>query len=113
MYGVAANRRWHSAAIDQVMKKRYADKYQNIPIPMVSDPESDPRDKDYTSEEMLRAMDDMPAFSMFIKGNTFESLVAQRQKREELAEARVQEAGRLKAERWINATWPSVCSLSP
>ena len=26
MYGVAANRRWHSAAIDQVMKKRHEDK---------------------------------------------------------------------------------------
>ena len=62
---------------------------------------------------MLRAMDDVLALSMFIKGNTFESLVAQRQKREELAEARVQEAGRLKAERLINATWPFVCSLSP
>ena len=31
---------------------------------------------------------------MFIKGNTLESLAAERQKREELAEARAQEAGR-------------------
>ena len=58
MYGVAAYQRWHSdpAAIDQVMKERYEDKYRNIPILAVSDPsddsseedvESDPQDKDY------------------------------------------------------------------
>ena len=133
MYGAAAYKCWHSgAAIDQVMKERYEDKYRNIPT-LISEPsddrgeedaESDPQDKDHRpsgskqrkehySEGLLRAMDDVLALSMFIKGNTRESLAAERQKREELAEARAQEAGRLKAQQWVNATWPSVCSLSP
>ena len=130
MYGAAAYKCWHSgAAIDQVMKERYEDKYRYIPT-LISessdrgeeDAESDPQDKDHqpsdskrrkahyrstASEDLLRAMDDVLALSMFIKGNTPESLAAERQKREELAEARAQEAGRLKAQQWVNATWAS------
>ena len=119
MYGVAAYQHWHSGtAIDQVMKKRYEEKYRNISILTVSDPSNDRSEEDVEHEEepfsegMLRAMDDVLALSMYMKGNTRESLAAERQKREELAEARAQEAGRVKAERWVNETWPSVCSLS-
>ena len=47
---------------------------------------------------MLRAMDEVLALLMFIKGNTVELLAVERQKEEELAEAHSQEAGRLKPE---------------
>ena len=136
-YGAAAYKLWKGGpAIAQVMGKRH-EKYRNIPRrPTVPDPSydngeedvaSDPQDEDYrspsskhrkeryrstTSEGMLRAMDDVLALSMWMKGHTRESLAAERQKRQELAEARAQEAGRLKAQQWVNASflqsWTSV-----
>jgi hypothetical protein len=125
MYGAAAYKHWRSGPILQVLQERHA-KYRNLlPHPSVPDPsydnseEDDPQDKDYrppggkhrkehyrstTSEGMLRAMDDVLTLSMWIKGNTRESLAAERQKRAELAEAHAQESGRLKAQEWINAS---------
>ena len=105
------------------MKEHYEDTYQSITssIPMApdlsddsgeEDVPSDPQDKDYQppskhrkthyrstmSKDMLCAMDEVFALSMFMMGNTVQSLAAERQKEEELAEARSQEAGRLKPE---------------
>ena len=130
MYGAAAYKHWQGGpAIAQVMNERHED-YLKIPsCPTDPDPSydngeediaNDSQDEDYgpsgskhrkehyrstTSDGMLRAMDDVLALSMWIKGNTRESLAAERQKREELAEARAQEAGRLKAQQWVNASF--------
>jgi hypothetical protein len=129
MYGAAAYKHWHSGpAIDQVMKECHGDKVRDIPhiptVPYLSDPSSedaasDSQDEDYRpsgsthrrahyrstmSEGMLHAMDQVLALSMWVKGNTVESLAAERQKRQELAEAHAQEAGRLKVQQWVNMT---------
>ena len=124
MYGVAAYRLWcGGGGIDEVMRKRFADRYQSIPppVPELSDgsddgsDHEDPHDGDYEpngrrrgkhhrsnmSDEMLRAMDNMLALSMFMKGTTPQAMAAERQRREEEEELRAQEASRAKAELWV------------
>jgi hypothetical protein len=126
-YGVAAYQRWHGGQdIDQMMKDRFAEKYESIPCPPLSDlsaesdvgsEREDPHDdcepnrqrsgkhrRSSMSDGMLRAMDDVLALSRFMKGITTEEIAAKRQRREEEEERRAQENGQEKVERWRRQT---------
>ncbi|KAF8345348.1 hypothetical protein F5887DRAFT_1191862 [Amanita rubescens] len=132
MYGVAAYQRWGTGQdINEVMQQRFADRYKSIPIPAASpyssdgysSSEPDDPDDDYTpnrqprgrnhstkmSDGMLRAMDNVLALSMLIKGTTPEFMAAERQRREEAEELRAKEAGRVKVQQWMEG---SPCVLS-
>jgi hypothetical protein len=61
------------------------------------------------SDEMLRAMDEVLAISMLLKGTTPELMAAERQRQEEADELRAMEAGRVKVQQWMQS---STCVLS-
>ncbi len=133
MYGVAAYRRWGSGQdVKEVMQQRFAERYKSIPIPPASpyssegdsSPEpDDPDDNNYQpnrqprgrnhsskmSDAMLRAMDDVLALSMLVKGTTPELMATERQRREEAEELRAKEASRVKVQQWKQS---SLCVLS-
>ena len=127
MYGVAAYRRWGSGQdIKEVMEQRFAERYKSIPIPPASpyssegdsssepdDPDNDdykpnrqPRGRNHSSnmsDGMLRAMDNVLALSMLLKGTTPELMAKERQKREEAEELRAKEVSRVKVQQWIQS----------
>lgn len=127
MYGVAAYRCWGSGQdIEEVMQQRFAEHYENIPIPPASLPSSDgdsssesvddddeykpnrrPRGRNHRSnmsDGMLRAMDNVLALSMLLKGTTPELMAAERQRREEAEELRAKEASRVKVQQWMQSS---------
>ena len=132
MYGIAAYQRWGSGQdIKEVMQQRFAEHYKSIPIPPASpyssegdsSPErDDPDDDDYQpdrqprgrnrssnmSDGMLRAMDDVLALSMLVKGTTPALMATERQRREEAEELRAKEASRVKVQQWKQS---SLCVL--
>ncbi|KAK0495721.1 hypothetical protein EDD18DRAFT_1287147 [Armillaria luteobubalina] len=129
VYGVAAFKRWAGGpGVEKMMKARFEALYKSIPpLPRSSSPEfsddnisdDDPNDADcelkpsgtgnkhrrhhrcHTSDSMLRAMDTVLALSMYIKGNTLESLAAERERYMEEAELRAQEASSVKVKQWL------------
>jgi hypothetical protein len=134
MYGVAAYRRWGSGQdIEEVMQQRFLERYESIPIPPASPHSSDsdgssapdgpgdddsdlpnrqPRRRNHSStmsDEMLRAMDNVLALSVLLKGTTPELMAAERQRREEAEELRAKEASRVKVQQWMQS---SPCVLS-
>lgn len=136
MYGVAAYQRWGSGQdIKGVMEQRFVELYKSIPIPPVSPHSSDsdssqepddpndgdiphrhPRRRNHTSkmsDGMLRALDNVLALSMLLKGITPESMAAERQRREEAKELRAKEASRVKVQQWMQISeFPCVLSLT-
>jgi hypothetical protein len=132
-YGVAAYRRWGGGQeIKEVMQQRFAGCYKSIPIPPASPHSSDgdsssepddPDDDDYIpnrqprgrnhsvnmSDEMFRAMENVLALSMLLKGTTPELMATERQRREEAEELRASEASRVKVQQWMQS---SPCVLS-
>jgi hypothetical protein len=147
MYGVAAYKRWCSSeGIDEVMWQRFADyfagQYQSIPISPVpalsygsnnGSDNDDPNSGDYgpngrrrgkhhrpgMSDGMSRAMENMLALSMFMKGTNPQAMAAERQSREEEEERRAQEASRTKVEVWMRQstvpcaqTWMPRCAMT-
>jgi len=133
MYGVAAYRRWGSGQdMKEVMQQRFAERYKSIPIPSASprssgsdsssepdDPDEDnyipngqPRGRNHSSnmsDGMLRAMDNVLALSILLKGTTPELMAKERQRREEAEELRAKEASRVKVQQWIQSS-PRVLS---
>ena len=133
MYGIAAYRRWGSGQdIKEVMQQRFAQRYKSIPIPPASPPSSDsdsssepddPDDDDYIpnrqlrgrnhssnmSDGMLRAMVNVLALSMLLKGTTPELMAKERQRPEEAEELCAKEASRVKVQQWIQS---APCVLS-
>lgn len=125
MYGVAAYRCWGSGQdIKEVMLTRFAESYESIPIPptpphasendSASEPD-DPNDDNYipprgrnhsskASNEMLRAMDNVLALSMSLKGTTPESIAAERERQEEAEELRAKEASQVKVQQWMQSS---------
>jgi hypothetical protein len=124
MYGVAAYKRWGGGqVINRAMQQRFAEHYQNIPIPPASPPSSsddgsendDPNDPDYQrntrprgryhrskmSDGMLRAMDDVLLLSRLLKGQSPQSIAAEQQRQEEAADLRAMEASRAKVQQWM------------
>ena len=125
MYGAAAYQRWGAGqGIDEVMRRRFSERYESIPIPPPSPPSSgsdplgesdDSRDRDYApraakrvryhttkmSAGMLQAMDNMRALSMLLKGTTPDAIAAERQRREEEEELRAREASQVKVLEWM------------
>ncbi|KAK0473585.1 hypothetical protein IW261DRAFT_1569645 [Armillaria novae-zelandiae] len=129
VYGVAALKRWSRGPdVEKMMREHFEAVYESIaPRPRPSPPEfsdddirdDDPNDGDYepqrsgtgikhrrrhmdkTSDSMLRAMDTVLALSMYIKGNTLESLAAERERAMEEAELRAQEASSEKVKQWL------------
>ncbi|KAK0473584.1 hypothetical protein IW261DRAFT_1503657 [Armillaria novae-zelandiae] len=129
VYGVAALKCWSKGPdVEEMMRERFESLYESIPPPPhPSSPESNdddipdddrndsnyepPRSRtgskhrrrhaDNTSDSMLRAMDLVLALSMYIKGNTLESLAAERERATEEAELRAREAGSAKAKQWL------------
>ena len=125
MYGAAAYRRWGAGqGIDEVMRRRFSEHYESIPIPSPSPPSSgsdprsesdDSRDSDYVppaaprvrhhrsemSAGMLQAMDDIRALSMLLKGTTPDAIAAERQRQEEEEELRAREASEAKVLEWM------------
>ncbi|KAF8957264.1 hypothetical protein BDZ97DRAFT_1670266 [Flammula alnicola] len=131
MYGVAAFKRWPGGSqFQQIMKDRFEEHYKSIP-PRPWSPsghssddevlDGDPADPDYrpgqgaasggkhrrrhhchASKGMLRAMDGVLGLSMFIKGNTRQSLAADRERRMKEGELQAQEAGRAKVDQWLH-----------
>jgi hypothetical protein len=61
------------------------------------------------SNGMLRAMDNILALSMLLKGTTPELMATERQRREEAEELRANEASRVKVQQWLQS---SPCVLS-
>jgi hypothetical protein len=133
MYGVAAHRHWGSGQdIKEVMQQRFAERYESIPIPAPphpSDSDSSSRsgdhdDDDYIphgqprgrnhssnmSDGMLRAMDNVLALSMLLKGTTPESMAKERQRQAEVEQLRAEAASRVKVQQWIQR---SPCVLLP
>ncbi|KAK0187364.1 hypothetical protein F5146DRAFT_1064573 [Armillaria mellea] len=128
VYGVTALKRWSGGPdVDKMMQEHFKVLYESIPRPPrpssePSDddiPDDDPNDDDYdpqrssigskhrrrhtdpTSDSMLHAMDIVLALSMWIKGNTWESLAAEHERAMEEAELRAREAGSAKAKQWL------------
>ncbi|KAI0289893.1 hypothetical protein B0F90DRAFT_1791095 [Multifurca ochricompacta] len=117
MYGVAAYRRWGSGQdIKEVMKQRFAECYKSIPIPPASPHSSDsdsssesrqPRERNHNpnmSDGMLRAMDNVLALSMLVKGTTPELMAIERQRQEEAEELCAKEASRVKVQEWMQSS---------
>ncbi|KAF8964218.1 hypothetical protein BDZ97DRAFT_1660573 [Flammula alnicola] len=130
VYGVAACKRWPGGSqFQQIMKDRFEEHYKSIPPRPLSPsghssdeeaPAGDPADPDYrlgqgaaggkhqrrhhchASKEMLRAMDGVLGLSMFIKGNTRQSLAAERERRMKEGALRAQEASRAKVDQWLH-----------
>ncbi|KAK0479976.1 hypothetical protein EDD18DRAFT_1312405 [Armillaria luteobubalina] len=123
VYGVAAFKRWAGGPdVETMMQERFEALYESIP-PLLRpfSPEFnnddisdvDPNDTSvtgskhrrhhrcHTSDSMLHAMDTVLALSMYIKGNTFESLAAERERSMKEAELRAQEAGSAKVKEWL------------
>ena len=101
MYGVAAYRRWGSGQeIKELMGQRFTECYESIPRPPAPPHTSDDNDQDM-SPEMLQAMDDILALSMFIKGTTPELMAVERQRRAEVEESRAKEASKMKVQQWM------------
>ena len=123
MYGVAGYRRWGiGQEIKELMQQRFMESYESIPIPPApphtsddSDMESDDSNnlscplmekkkqrKKHSdmSPEMLRAMDDILALSMLMKGRTPKSMAAEAQRRVEADELRAKEVSKLKVQQW-------------
>ena len=63
------------------------------------------------SDGMLRAMDNVLALSMLLKGTTPQLMAAERQKQEEAEEVRVKAASCAKVQQWMQ-TSESPCVLS-
>ena len=61
------------------------------------------------STGMLQAMDDIMVLSMLLKGITPEAMAAERERQQEEAELRAQEASRVKVLEWMQS---DVCSPS-
>ena len=62
------------------------------------------------SDEMHRAMDNVLALPMLLKGTTLELMATERQRREEAEELRAnEEASRMKVQQWMQST-PCVLS---
>ncbi|KAK0462194.1 hypothetical protein IW261DRAFT_1348408 [Armillaria novae-zelandiae] len=128
VYGVAALKRWSRGPdVEKMMREHFEAVYESIPprprpSPEFSDDDirdDDPNDDDYepqrsgtgskhrrrytdkTSDSMLRAMDTVLALSMYVKGNTLESLAAERERCTEEAELRAQEASSEKVKQWL------------
>jgi hypothetical protein len=134
MYGVAAYRCWGSGQdIKEVMQQRFAERYKSIPIPPGAphssgsngssrsddtgdgdyNPKRQPRGRNHSpkrSDKMLRAMDNVLALSMLLKGTTPELMAEERQRQEEVKELRAKEASRVKVQQWIQS---SPCVLLP
>ena len=128
MYGVAAYRRWGSGqGIKEVMEQYVVEHYKSIHIPQASPYSSDsdsfsgpasddPSDGDYRprrrernhsakwSDGMLRAMDEVLAFSMLLKGTTPQLMAAERQRQEEAEELRARKASQVKVQQWLQSS---------
>jgi hypothetical protein len=137
MYGVAAYRHWGGGQdIKEMMQHCFTEHYKSIPIPPASLPSSDnnsspesnnldndddeykpnrqPRGRNHSSnmsDGMLRAMDNVLAFSMLLKGTTPELMAAERQRREEAEELHAKEASRVKVQQWMQSS-PDIGSQS-
>ncbi|KAK0490320.1 hypothetical protein IW261DRAFT_1387622 [Armillaria novae-zelandiae] len=123
VYGVAAFKRWAGGpGVEKMMQERFEVHYKSIPrLPRPSSPEfsdndiSDDHHNDtsvtgskhrrhhrcHAPDSMLHAMDTVLALSMYIKGNTFESLAAERERHMKEAELREREAGSAKVKEWL------------
>ena len=127
MYGIAAYLRWGSGQdIEEVMRHRFTESYESISIPPVPVPRDDddgdddeyipnrqPRSRNRgskMSDGMLRAMDNVLALSMLLKGTTPQLMAAERQKQEEAEEVRVMAASCTKVQQWMQ-TSESPCVL--
>ncbi|KAK0187236.1 hypothetical protein F5146DRAFT_767916 [Armillaria mellea] len=99
VYGVATLKRWSGGPdVEKMMQEHFEDVYKSIP-PL---PRKHRRcHTDQTSDSMLHAMDTVLALSMYVKGNTWESLAAERERAMEEAELRAQEAGSVKVKQWL------------
>ena len=129
MYGIAAYLCWGSGQdIKEVMRHRFTESYEPIPIPPApvrDDDDDDDDDDEYVpnrqprsknrcskmSDGMLRAMDNVLALSMLLKGTTPQLMAAERQKQEEAEEARAKAASCAKVQQWMRSS-KSPCVLS-
>lgn len=133
MYGAAAYKHWGAGkCIVEIMQNRFSAHYKSIPMPPPSptsssssspgddsgdgDFEPRPRRRHYKSgmsTEMLQAMDGIHQLSMWVKGTTPEAMAAERQRREEDEELRVQKAGQVKALEWLQSDVRSLSYHTP
>ncbi|KAH9062560.1 hypothetical protein EDB83DRAFT_2315423 [Lactarius deliciosus] len=108
VYGVAAYNQWNSRRPDKtvhrVMRNYRKEHYINIPAVEPS-PRTDNYDGHYistrTGDVMAKAMDDLNAFLMFVRGITPEEAAKRREKRMEEEELKAQEAIRSKVMEWM------------
>jgi hypothetical protein len=132
VYGIAAYKQWNSRrpdkAVHRVMENYRKGHYINIPAGP-SDESDEVRDPAYvpgnlvdchdpdhppttssrytstrTGDEMAKAMDDLNAFLMFVRGITPEEAAKRREKRMEEEELKAQEASRSKVMEWMKTT---------
>ncbi|KAH8988298.1 hypothetical protein EDB86DRAFT_2051219 [Lactarius hatsudake] len=108
VYGVATYNQWNSRRPDKtvhrVMGKYRKEHYINIPAVEPSPP-TDNYDGHYistrTGDVMTKAMDDLNAFLMFVRGITPEEAAKRGEKRMEEEELKAQEASRSKVMEWM------------
>jgi hypothetical protein len=122
VYGITTYKQWNSRrpdkAVHRVMENYRKGHYINIPAIEPSPPTDnfDCQDPDHppttssrytstrTGDEMAKAMDDLNAFLMFVRGITPEEAAKRREKRMEEEELKAQEASRSKVMEWMRTT---------
>ena len=137
-YGISAYLRWGSGQdIEEVMWHRFIESYESIPIPPAPVPHDDdddgdggddnddddddeyipnrqPRSRNHgskMSDGRIRAMDNVLALSMRLKGITPQLMAAERQKQEEAEEVCAKAASCAKVQQWMQSS-ESMCVLS-
>ncbi|KAH9033776.1 hypothetical protein EDB85DRAFT_2073737 [Lactarius pseudohatsudake] len=111
VYGIAAYNQWNSRRPDKtvhsVMRNYHKEHYINIPA-IEPSPPTDNYEGHYistrTGDVMAKAMDDLNAFLMFVRGITPEEAAKRREERMEEEELKAQEASRSKVMEWMRST---------
>ncbi|KAH9022934.1 hypothetical protein EDB84DRAFT_1274435, partial [Lactarius hengduanensis] len=111
VYGIAAYNQWNSRRPDKtvhsVMGNYHKEHYINIPA-IEPSPPTDNYEGHYistrTGDVMAKAMDDLNAFLMFVRGITPEEAAKRREERMEEEELKAQEASRSKVMEWMRTT---------
>ncbi|KAH9008766.1 hypothetical protein EDB84DRAFT_1671824 [Lactarius hengduanensis] len=111
VYGIAAYNQWNSRRPDKtvhsVMGNYRQEHYINIPA-IEPSPPTDNYEGHYistrTGDVMAKAMDDLNAFLMLVRGITPEEAAKRREERMEEEELKAQEASRSKVMEWMRTT---------